>query len=175
MRTREISPLVLVLYVVPTICQPLVSQPTAICAAVAQHLASLDLADYSDNERLDVDMLMGSDFYWDLVMGGLSRGAQGPVAIHTKLGWVLSGPTSAEGLRHTSTNLVTMHVPRVDAQLDEGDGLEEQLQSFWDLESFVLRRLSTMSSSIKSLSRMADMRYHCSGKNTISLSPITIS
>ena len=172
MRTQEIPTLVLSLYVVPTICQPLVSQPIATCAAEAQHLASLNLADYTDGERLDVDMLVGSDFYWDLVMGGVSRGAQGPIAIHTKLGWVLSGPTNAEGL---SANLVTTHILRVDAQLDEGDCLEEQLRSFLDLESLVLRRPSMMSTSIKSLSRMADMRYHCPGKNTISLSPTTIS
>ena len=65
------------LYVVPTICQPLVSQPIGTCAAEAQHPASLDLADYSDGERLDVDMLVGSDFYWDLVTKGVSRGTQG--------------------------------------------------------------------------------------------------
>ena len=35
-----------------------------------------------------MDKLVGSDFYWDLVMGGVSRGAQDSVAIHTKLGWV---------------------------------------------------------------------------------------
>ncbi len=40
--------------------------------------ASLDLADYSDGESdMEVDMLIGSDFYWDLVTGGLSRG-EGP-------------------------------------------------------------------------------------------------
>ena len=38
MRTQEILPLVLSLYVVPTICQPLVSQLIATCAAEAPHL-----------------------------------------------------------------------------------------------------------------------------------------
>jgi len=89
-------PLFLSLYVVPVICEPLVSQPIATCVSESHHLSSLDLADYSDGETsLEVDMLVGSDFYWDLVTGGVSRGIQGPVAIHTKLSWVLSGPVSA--------------------------------------------------------------------------------
>lgn len=136
MRVRVSSPLRLSLFVVPMICEPLITQPIATCVAENQHLASLDLADYSDGEAsLEVDMLIGSDFYWDLVTGGVSRGIQGPVAIHTKLGWVLSGPVSAEELTHCSANLVTTHALRVDVQLGEPDGLEEQLRSFWDLES----------------------------------------
>jgi len=106
------------------------------CVSESQHLAKLDLADSSDGESSwEVDMLVGSDFYWDLVTGGVSRGSQGPVAIHTKLGWVLSGPAPSEGLAQCSTNLVTTHVLRVDAQPSEQDRLEDQLQSFWELES----------------------------------------
>lgn len=135
MRMRNFPPLCLSLYVVPTICEPLVSQPIATCVSEGCHLASLDLADYSDGETsLEVDMLVGSDFYWDLVTGGVSRGTQGPVAIHTKLGWVLSGPTSAMEPIHSSTNLVTTHVLQVDAKPSEQD-VEEQLRSFWELES----------------------------------------
>lgn len=136
MRMKNFPPLCLSLYVVPTICEPLVSQPIASCVSDSCHLASLDLADYSDGESsLEVDLLIGSDFYWDLVTGGVSRGTQGPVAIHTKLGWVLSGPTSSRELTRSSTNLVTTHVLRVDAQPSEQESLEKQLQSFWDLES----------------------------------------
>lgn len=128
MRVKESSPLRLSLYVVPMICEPLVSQPIATCVAESQHLASLELADHADGEtNLDVDVLVGSDYYWHLVTGGVSRGTQGPVAIHTKLGWVLSGPASAAELTHSSTNLVTTHVLRADAQPGEDEDLEEQL------------------------------------------------
>ena len=75
------------------------------------HLASLDLADYSESEHsLEVDVFVGSDYYWDLVTGGLSRGSNGPSAIHTKFGWVLSGPTHSKELDHCCVNLVTTHV-----------------------------------------------------------------
>jgi len=122
---------------VPMICEPLVSQPIAICVAENRHLASLDLADFSDGEAsLEVNVLIGSNYYWHLVTEGVSRGIHGPVAIHTKLGWVLSGPASTEGLTNCSTNLVTTHdLIRVDSQPDEPDSLGEQLRAFWDLES----------------------------------------
>ena len=40
---------------------------------------------------------------------------QGPVVIHTKLGWVLSCPVSECDETRCSTNLVTTHVLGIDA------------------------------------------------------------
>ena len=135
MRVRA-SPLIhLSLFVVPMICEPLVNHPIDTCVAESQHLASLDLADHSDGETsLEADLLIGSDFYWDLYSheGSESRCSGPCIAIHTKLGWVLTGSVAAEGQEHCSANLVTTHVLRVDEQ--QPDGLEGQLQSFWDLE-----------------------------------------
>ena len=89
MRVRECTPMHLSLYVVPMICEPLVSQSISVCVSEYPHIASLDLADESDGaSMLEVDMLIGSDYYWELVKGGISRGAQGPSAIRTKLGRV---------------------------------------------------------------------------------------
>ena len=84
----------LTLYVMPTICEPLVGQPISACAGEYPHLLGLELADSSSNSStLPIDALIGSDYYWQLVTGGVCRGTSGPVAIHTKLGWVLSGPS----------------------------------------------------------------------------------
>lgn len=57
------------------------------------HLSSLDLADPSrDKNPLEIDALIGSDYYWDLAAGKILRGNDRPITIHTKLHWVLSGP-----------------------------------------------------------------------------------
>lgn len=81
----------LTLLAVPMICEPLASQPIAFCQNNYEHLSGLDLADSSDgHSRLEVDILVGSDQYWDLITGRTRRGASGPVAIDTRLGWVLS-------------------------------------------------------------------------------------
>ena len=129
-------PMSLSLYVVPTICEPLIGQPITACVQQNKQFIGLDLADYSDgNSSLHIDMLIGSDYYWDLVTGSVCRGDGGLTAVHTKLGWVLSGPAFARDSAQCSMNLTTTHVLHVDSQRAESAGLEEQLRSFWELES----------------------------------------
>ena len=82
-----------------------------------------------------MSILVGSDYYWDLVTGGVCHGSSGPTAIHTKLGWVLSGPMRSRELDQCSMNLVTTHVLRVDTQQNDSISLDDRLRSFWDLES----------------------------------------
>ena len=56
-------------------------------------VSNLQLADSTDGSAaVEVDLLIGSDYYWELATGRVSRGEDGPVAVETKLGWVLSGP-----------------------------------------------------------------------------------
>ena len=78
---------------VPFICEPLSYQPVAYTKQCYNHLANLELADSSRvGEELQIDALIGSDHYWQLVTGQIIQGDSGPTAIHTRLGWVLSGP-----------------------------------------------------------------------------------
>ena len=164
MAGKGYPPMQLSLYVVPMICEPLVSQPISACAREDQHLASLDLADYSESEHsLEVDVLVRSDYYWDLVTGGVSRGSNGSTAIHIKLGWVLSGPTCSKELDHCSVNLVTTHVLRVDTQQNESKSLDDRLRSFWDLESLGIRQPEeTMYDEFANAITFQDGRYEVS-------------
>ena len=50
-------------------------------------------------------MLIGSDHYWQLVTGTMVRGGDGPVAIHTTLGRVLTGPVSVNNGSQASTSM----------------------------------------------------------------------
>ena len=71
-------------YVVPTICQPLVCQPISACVQQSEAFSGLD---QSDGETgLQVDMLIGSDYYWDLVTRSICKIEGGPIAVYTKLG-----------------------------------------------------------------------------------------
>ena len=120
------------LLVVPMICELLVGQPISECIEGNQHLASLELADIADSSStltLTVDILIGADYYWEIVTGRLCRGESGPTGMHMKLGWVLSGPTIFEDGNTCHANLATTHVLLVDTHLDQ------HLQSFWDLET----------------------------------------
>ena len=80
-------------FVVPTICQPLKHQTTQAAQEIYHHLEGLNLADLNTGEEeLEVDILVGSDQYWNLITGAVRRGDSGPNAMGTKVGWVLSGP-----------------------------------------------------------------------------------
>ena len=49
------------------------------------HLVGLKLADTSDGgPAVEIDLLIGSDHYWELATGRVSRGNGGPVAMETR-------------------------------------------------------------------------------------------
>ena len=75
--------------VVETICSP---QPSYRVSHFSQ-FAGLDLADEYDprDKELPVSILVGADFYYDIVTDSVLRGDTGPVAISSKLGWLASG------------------------------------------------------------------------------------
>ncbi|CAB4042663.1 Hypothetical predicted protein, partial [Paramuricea clavata] len=74
----------------PVICTPLPSRVNVEC----QHLKGLDLADDWESSDGAIDILVGSDHYWDIVIGETRRGTDRSelVAVGSKLGWLLSGP-----------------------------------------------------------------------------------
>ncbi len=79
----------------PVICSPLRSVVTTNYA----HLDGLDLADFNQEESDDsIDVLVGDDHYWDLVTVDVVKGEDGPTAIDSKLGWLLSGPAESSSL-----------------------------------------------------------------------------
>ena len=74
--------------------------------------------------------LCGADYYWKLVTGHMSRCEDGPVAIDTRLGWVLSGPVPR--MKPKST---TLHVATT---ASETDTLNETYS--WELESLGVKQ-----------------------------------
>ena len=60
------------------ICKPLIGQTITLCAESCEHLSGLDLADLADEgSQMQVDILTGSDYYWELVTGKVCRGQEG--------------------------------------------------------------------------------------------------
>ena len=68
-----------------------------ICASISQectpvghrNLQGLDLSNCNVNGT--IDMLIGCDWYWDLVTGKVRNSFPGPVAMSSKVGWLISG------------------------------------------------------------------------------------
>ena len=59
-----------------------------------QGLALSDMVGPED--MLTVDLLVGADHYWRVVTGQMRRGRAGPIAVETKIGWILSGPVDLQ-------------------------------------------------------------------------------
>ena len=74
----------------------------------------MDLADSADvGDTLKINLLIGSDVWWSLGTGKVIRGRSRPLAIQTKVGWVLSGLVDQSQM---SVNLTftTTHSLRID-------------------------------------------------------------
>jgi len=71
------------------------------------HLKDLNLADKGSG-TLSVDILVGNDHYWDITNGEVKHSKfspSGPVAMNSKLGWILSGPThGTKSYEHQSSS-----------------------------------------------------------------------
>ena len=119
--------------VVPLICEPLSCQPIAYTKAKYSHLEGLDLADHSRiGDELQIDALIGSDYYWQIATGKVIQTENSPTAIHTHLGWVLSGPVSSFTTQGDSVSLHTTHSLHIGSAEER---LDHSLKAFWDLES----------------------------------------
>ena len=96
--------------VVPNICSPISNQTIELTQATHSHFITLPLAVNSGgNSELEVDVLIGGDYYWSLFTRKIVRGEIGPVAMEVLLGWISSGNTEVKG----SPEYVSTHVLKV--------------------------------------------------------------
>ena len=89
--------------VLDTICAP-ISQPSVHhVAKTYPHLADITFADYHDGNDIEVQILIGGDFYYELVSTKHRKGPPGtPTAVFTELGWMIGGPAECHERVHTN-------------------------------------------------------------------------
>ena len=128
----------------PTICSALSAK---VNIDNYEHLQGLELTDTSivETSQQNIEVIIGSDYYFDVVSGDVIRDSNGPVAMSSLFGWILSGPTSVEESREkfVSKNLILerpklMTMSPFDIH-SENDELSNALQKFWDTESLGVR------------------------------------
>ena len=86
-------------------------------------LNTLELADPQLADAHTIDMLIGADYYAQLIKEGLIRIGDKLVAQNTIFGWIVSGTVGPSASRRT----ITVHHTVADA-------LSAQLRAFWELE-----------------------------------------
>ncbi|GFX98933.1 DUF1758 domain-containing protein [Trichonephila clavipes] len=92
------------------------------------HINGLQLADPSFYISRPVDMILGADVFFDLILYGKISGTKNqPSALNSKLGWLLSGKVSTACQSEKKViSLINCH-----ALLD----LQNQIAKFWEVES----------------------------------------
>lgn len=96
-----------------------------------------------NNSSLSVDILIGADHYWKFFSNEIIRATVnvGPVAINSKLSFILSGPCSKSETTESATNVViSMHSMKIcNEVITEIMKLSETMNKFWDLEALGIK------------------------------------
>ena len=118
----------------PVICSSL---PNKVDVSFFPHLDGLELADnFNDHDHSSIDVLIGADFYWDVITGETVRGENGPTAVSSRVGWILSGPVHDSIRSNTfNSNLVISGDSEMPFSSAGEDELVDSLKQFWETES----------------------------------------
>ena len=131
------------LIVVEKICNSIQSHELDIAQSTKMRLNEFNLADtfHTDNEIL-IEILIGLDYYWSIVMGGVIRTSLGSVAIASKFGYILSGPIEDRKFSNVTTSACATWAPPITKSMTnvmkiglKPDAITKSLNKFWDTES----------------------------------------
>ena len=153
----------------PAICAPPVSSIDIYQFSVLRDLELAVDPPPDDNASDTIDILIGSDHYWDIVIGDVTRDGDGPVAISSRLGWLPSGHTRNPQNCNSS---VVDNLALLDS-VDSADDITVQLQRFWDIEAIgIIECPVTKDDTFSSLKIIiADMLCRCLGLLSTRLPP----
>lgn len=119
-------------------------------------MEGLELADYFDRSQHTIYVLVGSDFYWDIVIGDIVSG-DGPTAISSKLGWLLSGPVKgATTDNYVVSNLIVFG----ELPIRETDEVTEVMQRFWETESIGIEDTPKCQKAFKLADQFSDISFN---------------
>ena len=124
------KPVTIEALVVPVVCGPLPRQRPKSAKLNYPHLNNLYLADFTDDTNMEIDILVGGDFYWSFMTGRIIKGpaSDSPTALETTIGWVLSGRNKyASGGDTKSMVTVSLNAATVQS-------FDDSLKKFWEVE-----------------------------------------
>ena len=85
----------------------------------------------------NIDVLIGSDYHWDIVTEEVAREHDKLVAVSSKFRWLVAGPTKVgSGTAHFITSNLIVQKPYdfMESQ-NQATELANSLNRFWDIES----------------------------------------
>ena len=135
LQTEEGGEIEIKVLVVPQIAAPIENRIKSVSNFA--YLRGLKLAHpMSADDIFEINILIGADYYWDIVEDKIIRG-DGPTAVKSKLGYLISGPIAPKGTgsrKHSIMNVMVAH------KSEECD-----LEKFWKIESLGIEPSSDIS------------------------------
>ena len=111
--------------IIPEIAMPLQIHVRSVTNM--RHLRGLKLAHpVSDDDMFEIEILIGADYYWSIVGDDIIRG-EGPTAVESRLGYLLSGPTMTSTCTTSRSSILNVIVSHKTEELN--------LEKFWEIES----------------------------------------
>ena len=89
---------------------------------------------------MNIDILIGGDFFWSFVSGNIRKGRTGPIALETTLWWVSSGNADVSSFRneHVSTHILKLGGTKVETSIDTFSKRDQillnEVKKFWKIE-----------------------------------------
>ena len=163
----------------PKLCSPVV---TSVEVGRFPHLQGLKLANSYASSEQRIDIVLGLDHYYDIVQGDIRKGSNGPTAVSSKLGWLLSGPVSynANDLEdaqefenpsvlacpNVTSALVLDSIPPSSEIENETKEITESLNQFWKHENMGIAESQPKCDEV--LKDQCDIRFE-DGRYVVSL------
>jgi len=121
----DMKPVEMEALTIDRICMPL--DPVELNLEKYPHLRNLMLADLYSRGSVDIDVLIGADFYFSFVTGNCVKGEtlNSPTAVESTFGWIVSGPIEGQLSKSSTSMLSTVRI----------DSVTASLKQFWELES----------------------------------------
>jgi len=126
----------------PAICSPISSR---VDVRNYPHFTGLQFANTLDSSDQQIGLLIGADQYYEVVLGDVIKGSSGPIAVSSKLGWLLSGPVNSykDDTSNIVSNLDLDIIPSREEVFNDSQEITDLLAKFWKHESMGLLEETT--------------------------------
>ena len=145
---------------VPKICTDIKKQTYRFAVEKYRFLENLQLANQGHLESTNIDLLIGSDTYWEFVTGEIKRDECTLVVQKSVFGYLVSGPLTKT---NSSKPKSSLHVMKIVFKQD--NSLNEKINWFWDLDTIGISDNKTsvydkFIDSIKLRTSVIQLLYH---------------
>ncbi|XP_045205909.2 uncharacterized protein LOC123558098 [Mercenaria mercenaria] len=152
--------------IVPNITGSIQRKPVKISDRVGfdSLVKNLDLADTmpKDIQTGTVELLIGNDYYLDIILGHKIEVQEGLYLLSSKLGWILTGRTSDfDNDIHDASMLIMTHGNNINntevfSNVDESVVTKPNLEDFWNIESIGIKENVSCSENEQAMQNFRD-------------------